>query len=186
MDQDFPLKIEIIHRNVKYPRLEVRLGKVLVILPPNYGEDFAMKLVKKHKDWIMKKHSLLEEGLKLSEGLSLEEKGIENFKKEVLELVGKYSEELGVAPGKVFFRHMKTRWGSCTGAGNITINSLARFLPKDLLEYIVYHELCHLVERKHSEKFWSLISRRFPDFREKEFLLLAYRLKLDQEVGASL
>ena len=183
MDQEFPLKIETIFRNVKYPRLEVMPKIVRVILPLNYDEEFARKLVKKHEDWILKKHSLLEEALKVSERLPMEKRGIEDFKKEVLELVEKYSKDLGVAPRKVFFRYMKTRWGSCSGAGNITINSLARFLPRGLVEYIVYHELCHLVEKRHSDRFWSLVSRKFPDFGEKEFLLLAYRLKLDGEVG---
>ncbi|RLJ03690.1 MAG: hypothetical protein DRP08_03240 [Candidatus Aenigmatarchaeota archaeon] len=185
MDQEFPLKIETIFRNVKYPRLEVMPGIVRIILPLNlnYDEEFARKLVKKHKDWILKKHSLLEEALKVSEKLPIEKRSIEDFKKEVLMLVEKYSKELGVSPRKVFFRRMKSRWGSCSGARNITVNSLARFLPKDLVEYIVYHELCHLVERKHNERFWALVSRKFPDFGEKEFLLLAYRLKLDREVG---
>ena len=181
MDQEFPLKIETIFRNIKYPRLEVMPGVVRVVLPSNYDEEFARKLVKKRKEWILKKHSLLEDALELSEKLHIEERNIEDFKKDVLELVEKYSKDLGVNPGKVFFRHMKTRWGSCSSAGNITMNSLARFLPRDLVEYIIYHELCHLVERKHNERFWSIVSRKFPDFREREFLLLAYRLKLDGE-----
>lgn len=179
MDQEFPLKIETIFRNVKYLRLEVMPGVVRIVLPPNYDEEFARKLVKKRKEWILKKHYLLEEALKLSGKLRIEERNLEDFKKDVLDLIEKYSKDLGVSPRKVFFRHMNTRWGSCSGTGNITINSSARFLPGDLVEYIVYHELCHLVERKHNERFWSLVSRKFPDFKEREFILLAYKLKLD-------
>jgi predicted metal-dependent hydrolase len=76
---------------------------------------------------------------------------------------------------------MKTKWASHSQNNNLTINTLLKFLPEDLIRYIVYHETAHNVERKHNEIFWSLIKRKHPDYQTKEENLLAFWF-LTQEV----
>jgi len=69
---------------------------------------------------------------------------------------------------KIFFKHNKSNWGSCSKAGNINISTRLLFAPDDVLEYVCIHELAHLLERNHSKKFWTLVEKAMPDYKEKE------------------
>lgn len=79
-----------------------------------------------------------------------------------------------VSVNKIYFRKMKTKWASCSSKKNLTINTLLRYLPKDLIEYVIYHEMAHLVEKRHNERFWKIISHRFPDYKKVEKELFIY------------
>ena len=66
-----------------------------------------------------------------------------------------------------FLQRMKTKWGSCNHrAGNIRLNTELVKKPKDLLEYVIVHEMVHLLESTHSERFLALLSEHFPTWRE--------------------
>jgi len=69
---------------------------------------------------------------------------------------------------KIFFKNNKTNWGSCSSKGNINISTRLLFAPDDVLEYVCIHELAHLLEHNHSKKFWMLVEKAMPDFKEKE------------------
>ena len=69
---------------------------------------------------------------------------------------------------KIFFKNLHSRWGSCSEVGNINISTRLLFAPEDVLEYVCIHELAHLLEFNHSERFWSLISKVMPNYYEKE------------------
>ena len=72
-------------------------------------------------------------------------------------------------------RRMKTRWGSCTpSTGRIRLNLALAFVPEDLLEYVLVHELTHLYERGHGEGFRNRISGYLPDWRQKRRALNSY------------
>lgn len=89
-------------------------------------------------------------------------------------LVGHWAARLGVQPGRVQFREMYRKWGSCSSRGNITLNiGLCRLSP-DLAEYIVLHELIHLIEFNHGKAFKTLLTRHMPDWREREQRLDEY------------
>ncbi|MBD3278904.1 MAG: DUF45 domain-containing protein, partial [Candidatus Aegiribacteria sp.] len=68
----------------------------------------------------------------------------------------------GVEPGRIVFRNMKSRWGSCGVSGNISLNLKLIHLPRSAFEYVVIHELCHLRYRNHSREFWQLVASLMP------------------------
>jgi predicted metal-dependent hydrolase len=70
--------------------------------------------------------------------------------------------------GKVSLRNMKTRWGSCTRRGDISISTALLLAPDDVLDYVCIHELAHLTEPNHSPHFWALVERAMPDYKEKK------------------
>jgi predicted metal-dependent hydrolase len=76
--------------------------------------------------------------------------------------------------GQVCIRNQKTRWGSCSGKGNISFNYKIVFLPRELQEYLVVHELCHLKEMNHSKNFWNLVGQKIPDYKEKRAKIKLY------------
>ena len=82
-------------------------------------------------------------------------------------LIEKWEVKLGVTVSGYFLQRMKTKWGGCNHrAGNIRLNTELAKKPKDLLEYVVVHEMLHLVEPKHSERFVALLEQHYPTWRE--------------------
>jgi predicted metal-dependent hydrolase len=82
-------------------------------------------------------------------------------------LVWKWEPKLGVRVKAYFLQRMKTKWGSCNHReGNIRLNTELVKKPKDLLEYVIVHEMAHLLEPTHSERFISILDQNYPGWRE--------------------
>lgn len=82
-------------------------------------------------------------------------------------IIRKQESRLGVKVSRYFLQRMKTKWGSCNRrAGTIRLNTELIKKPKDLLEYVVVHEMLHLIEPTHSDRFRALLDRHFPPWRE--------------------
>lgn len=82
-------------------------------------------------------------------------------------LIAKWEAKLGVQVKRYFLQRMKTRWGGCNHrSGHIRLNTELVKKPKDLLEYVVVHEMAHLLEPTHSERFTALLDRNYPTWRE--------------------
>ncbi len=82
-------------------------------------------------------------------------------------LINKWEPKLGVKVTAYFLQRMKTKWGSCNHkAGHIRLNTELVKKPKDLIEYVVVHEMLHLIEPTHNDRFISLITEHFPNWRE--------------------
>jgi hypothetical protein len=82
-------------------------------------------------------------------------------------LIRKWEAKLGVRVSAYFLQRMKTKWGGCNHqAGNIRLNTELVKKPKDLLEYVVVHEMLHLHERTHGERFVAFLVQHYPTWRE--------------------
>ena len=82
-------------------------------------------------------------------------------------LIERWERKLQVKVEAYFLQRMKTKWGSCNHkAGHIRLNTELVKKPKDLLEYVVVHEMVHLIEPTHSERFVSILAEAYPGWRE--------------------
>jgi predicted metal-dependent hydrolase len=81
-------------------------------------------------------------------------------------LIDKWSPALGVQPERIFVRQMKTMWGSCNGATRtIRLNTELAKKPRECLEYVVVHELIHLLERTHNDRFTAIMDQQMPQWQ---------------------
>jgi predicted metal-dependent hydrolase len=96
-------------------------------------------------------------------------------------LIRKWQAKLGVTVSGYFLQRMKTKWGGCNHrAGNIRLNTELVKKPKDLVEYVVVHEMLHLIEPTHSQRFIALLDEHCPTWREARAELNALPLSAEK------
>ena len=81
---------------------------------------------------------------------------------------------VGVPYPEIAIRQMRSRWGSCSVKGQITINVKLIKVPKTYIDYVIFHELCHLAEPSHNSRYYRLLDRVVPDWRERRERLNAF------------
>ena len=92
----------------------------------------------------------------------------DQVRERALPLIAEWEPKLGVRHTRLFVQRMKTRWGSCTqSTGSIRLNTELAKKPASCLEYIIVHELIHLIEPTHNDRFRSLMNRHLPDWPER-------------------
>lgn len=96
-----------------------------------------------------------------------------NADRKIREKVSRYEAVVGVKTGVVRIKDFKSRWGSCTPYGDVEFNWVIMMAPNRVVDYVVIHELCHLLHHDHSPQFWREVERVMPDYQEhKEWLKL--------------
>lgn len=75
-----------------------------------------------------------------------------------------YTAELGVDYEKIEVRNQRTKWGSCSTSGTLGLNWRLMMAPPEVVDYVVLHEIAHLVEPNHNDEFWELVARHDPDY----------------------
>jgi len=83
----------------------------------------------------------------------------------VRQKVEHFQEIINVRPNRVTIRRQKTRWGSCSTKGNLNFNWKVIMAPVEVIDYLVIHELCHLIHHNHSPEFWNLVAGYLPDYK---------------------
>lgn len=86
-------------------------------------------------------------------------------------------EHIGVPYPGIAIRAMSTRWGSCSPKGQITLNVKLIKVPKSYIDYVIFHELCHLAEPNHTPRFYEHLDRVLPDWQERRDKLNAFELR---------
>lgn len=130
-------------------------------------------LIREKADWIEKHKKIIEEKqreqAKHTQRLTVQDiqELAARAKKEIPDKVRHYADIIGVDYGRITIRNQKTRWGSCSGKGNLNFNCLLMLTPEDVQDYVVIHELCHRKEMNHSPKFWAEVAKIMPDYKRK-------------------
>ncbi|MBO8174242.1 MAG: M48 family metallopeptidase [Thermococcus sp.] len=187
------IKYELILRPVRYVRIYVQPEGYLRIVSPTRN---VRPILKSKEGWILKNLEKVEKGKILaSRGFPLFGKFYEvwscqrtkiftdvicvsnleslkriikkELKKKMEEIIEKRAEQIGRRPNKVFIRVQRNKWGSCSSKGNLSLNITLAALPEELLDYVITHELAHLVELNHSKRFWKLVAKAHPDYKKK-------------------
>lgn len=81
--------------------------------------------------------------------------------------VDHFKGRLGVEPARMRVKQLKRRWGSCSARGSLNFNWQLVLAPAPIMDYVVVHELCHLLVLNHSPRFWELVEGILPDYRER-------------------
>lgn len=160
----------------KHVRISVDAnGRVLVTKPVRVSLAKVEKFVTEKMEWIESARAKAHRrrgGLPLLE-LPRPRKGSKAYTEArvkaralVLDRLQFFNEKYHTIYGSVSIRNQKTRWGSCSGKNNLSFNYRIVFLPPELADYIIVHELCHTIEHNHSPRFWAQVARTLPNHLE--------------------
>jgi predicted metal-dependent hydrolase len=103
----------------------------------------------------------------------------ERAKERINERIKYFSPMFDVQPTRVQIKDQQKRWGSCTPKGELLFNWKCVMAPANVLDYIVVHEMCHLVHRNHSKSYWQLLKRVMPDYEVRKQWLKQHGVKYD-------
>jgi len=132
---------------------------VLVQTPLSKKDSEIKKMVTNKKEWIFKKR--LEFKDKRKNKLKTKTKTIQYLEKRTW----KIANQIGLIPSKVVIKKLKSRWGSADKKGVVTINKVLTKTPPRIIDYIIVHELCHLKIRDHSYRYWGLVRKYSPKYK---------------------
>ncbi len=107
------------------------------------------------------------------------QKHIDNFyKKEAKEalppLVEAWSAAMGLTHNRLSFRKTKRQWGSCSGKNDLSFNTMMMKLPREVINYIIVHELSHIKHKHHQKSFWNTVAQYLPDYKQHIATLKTY------------
>ena len=162
--------MKIIRSNRKTLALQIKPREGLIVRVPLLAtQEQVKKFIDDHKDWIEKHLKAMEERQK--EASSVEKLTIDEIRtladqalKLIPERVRHYAPLLGVKYGRITIRNQRSRWGSCSGRQNLNFNCLLMLTPPEVIDSVVVHELAHLKEMNHSDRFYAEVLRVFPDY----------------------
>ena len=138
--------------------ISVRPGKgVRVAVPRRTSFESALEFVRAKKSWIKKHLARIKEYENQKKAfndifLSIDKT---EARKRIISQTGQLAEQHGFTYNKVSIRNQRTRWGSCSAKGNISLNMKLVALPPELVDYVILHELVHTRVHNHSRKFWA-------------------------------
>jgi len=144
-------------------------GNFVVTAPRNMSENIVEQFIIRKSQWILDKLDYFKSisGQVFAKGTK---KDYAEYKDQALALaekrIGYFNKTYGFKFNKINIKNQKTRWGSCSRKGNLNFNYKIALLPERLADYIIVHELCHLKEFNHSQKFWNLVAKVMPDYLE--------------------
>lgn len=168
-------------RRAKYMRLTVRSAdQVVLTVPFGMEVDRIHHFLQAKADWLTKAiDHMRRRGPSLGTGGSRAEYMLlkEQAREVITDRVRHFAVLYGLSYGRISIRNQKSCWGSCSKRGNFNFNYRLIKLAETLRDYVIVHELCHLLEFNHSPRFWAQVARFFPQYHSLRKQLGKYRLK---------
>lgn len=153
--KNYNLKI-IINKKLKHSYLTIDKEQNLIVKTPYKSQTFIDSLLEEKSSWIEKQFVKMQSRRPISK----EELYNRDFLKD---RVAYFAQEMQLDFEELKFRKMRSRWGSCNSKRVITLNSELTKVSSELIDYVVVHELAHLVHMNHSKEFHSLVEHYLPD-----------------------
>lgn len=158
-------------RRAKGVRITIYADSRVTVTKPRWvTKKFAKEFVSEREDWIVKQIQKNKDNPKNI----LAQYGDKEFKENkekarmlVEEKLKEINSFYDFAYDKVSVRNQRTRWGSCSSKGNLSFNFKIIYLPEDLQDYLIAHEICHLKHMNHGKDFWDCVGIAIPDHLEK-------------------
>ena len=164
-------EVWILRKRIKNINLRVKPpdGRIEVSAPLRVDTSFVRAFVREKRDWILRQQKRIAaspQGRAAAASPDEVAQWREVVQAFVPSLIAKWEPIMGVKAGKIAYRNMTSRWGSCQpSTGRICINVRLALYPPECLEYVVVHELCHLLERGHGPRFHALMDAFLPDWK---------------------
>lgn len=164
-------EVWILRKRIKNINLRVKPpdGRIEVSAPLRVDTSFVRAFVREKRDWIRKQQERIAaspQGRAAAASPDEVAQWREVVQAFVPPLIAKWEPIMGVKAGRIAYRNMTSRWGSCQpSTGRICINVRLALYPPECLEYVVVHELCHLLERGHGPRFHALMDAFLPDWK---------------------
>jgi predicted metal-dependent hydrolase len=162
-----PLRIHFVRmRRARRYVMRVRPdGDIRVTIPRGGSKTEALRFADRHLDWARRQRSrLLASRRPASLDRELRDRARRELPPQLLALAAQH----GLDVRRVSIRNQRSRWGSCSSRGHISLNFRLLLMPDFVREYILIHELMHMRQANHSIRFWRLVEAACPRFREAE------------------
>lgn len=176
--------INVVYSDRKTLGLEVGRDGHVTLRSPRKMEDKTLQMFAQKKEgWIIEKYLMMEKKRKTEDrrdlpdyvkNPELEKQYREMARAKIAERAAYFAKKMGVTYQRISIRAAKTRWGSCSGRGNLNFHWKLILMPPRILDYVVVHELAHRKEMNHSPAFWAEVERVLPDYREQRDWLKTY------------
>ena len=152
-------------------RMQVGFGNQILVTAPKWISDKEIySFIDARSDWIAQRH---ERQKVYGDNPHLAIRSREHYlqhreaaRELVTQKVQQWNTHYQFDYNRISIKNMSTRWGSCSSKRNLNFHYKLLFVPEDVLDYVVVHELCHLQEMNHGRQFWALVAETIPDYKK--------------------
>ena len=173
MDESFPIHYKRSERRTLSITVN-RSGEVSVRMPLRASLEDAKQFVIQHWAWIKKARAQVLDRQARTEVSPCEEVRLREEARQYLsERVDYFSKRMGLFPTSLRITSARGRWGSCNAKNGLCFSFRVMLLPPAAIDYVVVHELAHIAEHNHSKRFYHVVERELPDYKERIRLIKA-------------
>ena len=163
------VEFQVIRSQRRTISIEIKDAETVVVRAPERLTDREIqRFLEERKEWLAKH---LENARQRAAFPPLTEEELRTLvaqaKRVFPERTAHFAPLVGVTYGRITIRHQVSRWGSCSSQGNLNFNCLLMLCPREILDYVVVHELCHRKYMNHSSAFWKAVSEVLPDYQAR-------------------
>lgn len=164
---------KVIYSGRRTVALTIKDGELIVRAPYGTTKSRIEEIVNSHLEWVNK--NLEKWRIRNEKYDRLTDDDIKKLRlkaKSIIPLkVRKYAEIMGIKYGRITISGAKTRFGSCSSKGNLSFSYRLMLYPDEAVDYVVVHELAHIIEMNHSGAFYKIVESVLPDYKERQKLL---------------